>query len=268
MTPHPLPDLIYSVIEGIRTRRSNRPALVAVSGPQGSGKSTVCWMLEAANRGRFAHFSLDDVYLTHAERQALARDVHPLCSTRGPPGTHDLKLADDLINALEDPSGKQRVALPRFDKARDDRAPEADWPIFSGLPYAILIDGWCLGAKPLDANTLATPLNALEREEGPDGVWRRYTADRLADDYQTFFEGFDATIYLQAPSWDIVRRWRGQQEEQMLGRTLTAAENAKLDRFVMHYERVTRAMLAGHHCAEWIVHLDDERKVQRIEERD
>jgi D-glycerate 3-kinase len=85
--------------------------------------------------------------------------------------------------------------------------------------------------------------------------------------YQPFFAAFDAMVYLKAPSWEIVRRWRGQQEEETLGRALTPEEHEALDRFVMHYERITRSMLAGHHMARWIVHLDDARNVVRVEER-
>jgi D-glycerate 3-kinase len=124
-----------------------------------------------------------------------------------------------------------------------------------------------MGALALDPSELDHPFNALEREEDRDGAWRQMIAARLADDYRTFFDGFDALIYLRAPSWEIVRAWRGQQEEETLGRPLSPQENLALDRFVMHYERITRAMLAGHHSAGWIVHLDEERNVTRIEQR-
>jgi len=259
-------DLLHDAIARVRTRHSERPALIGVGGAQGSGKSYQCRAYAAAHE-RIAHFSLDDVYLGHADRQALARDIHPLCATRGPPGTHDLDLADRVIAALEDPSGTQRVKLPRFDKASDDRKLEMDWPVFTGLPHAILVEGWCMGASPLDAATLETPINALERDEDKHGEWRAVLAAHLADDYQTFFDAFDALLYLQAPSWEIVRVWRGQQEVETLGRALTPEEDAALDRFVAHYERVTRAMLAGHHRAGWIVHLDEARNVVRVEER-
>jgi D-glycerate 3-kinase len=258
--------LIYQIIADVRAPHPNQPALIGVGGAQGSGKSTVCRLLEAANRGRFAHFSMDDLYLTRAERKVLAREVHPLCLTRGPPGTHDLDLADRTIAALETPTGAATM-LPRFDKAHDDRAPDEAWPVFCQLPEVILIDGWCMGASALDRGTLGAPINALEAREDAEGVWRNFIAAHLADDYQTFFESFDALIYLLAPSWEVVRVWRGQQEEQMLGRALTAAENAALDRFVMHYERITRSMLTGHHMAKWVLHLDDARNVTRVEER-
>lgn len=255
--------LLDQLIEAARAANPNRPALIGIGGAQGSGKSHQC-RAYAAGHPRVAHFSLDDVYLTRGEREALAEDVHPLCITRGPPGTHDLDLADRTIAALEQADGGPRTLLPRFDKARDDRAPDAAWPAFIGRPEAILFDGWCVGALP--PSPAPTPLNAVEAED-VDGAWRAHARDLLATDYADFFAAFDALIYLRAPSWEIVRRWRGQQEEETLGRPLSPEENLALDRFVMHYERITRAMLAGHHMAGWIVHLDEERNVTRIEQR-
>lgn len=260
----PLESLVDRVIAQVRARGSKRPALIGVGGAQGSGKTTLCSRYVQAHP-RIAHFSLDDVYLTRAERERKARAVHPLFLTRGPPGTHDLALAERIVASLESASARQMVRLPRFDKACDERADETLWPPFEGAPDAILIDGWCLGALPLSGD-LDAPLNALERDADPDGRWRRAVAAALAGEYQTFFDRFDAAIHLKAPSWEIVRVWRGQQEQELRGRALSDEESAALDRFVMHYERVTRAMLGGGHRARWIVHLDDARRATRVEE--
>lgn len=261
--PTTISSLLTQLIAQARAASPNRPALIGVGGAQGSGKSYQCRTYAAAHP-RVAHFSLDDVYLTRDEREALAREVHPLCITRGPPGTHDLDLADQTIAALEQAGDNTRTSLPRFDKARDDRAPESAWPVLTGRPDAILFDGWCVGA--LAPPTDPQALNAIEAED-QDGRWRAHARDLLATDYADFFTAFDALVYLRAPSWEIVRVWRGQQEEEALGRPLSPEENLALDRFVMHYERITRAMLAGHHSAGWIVHLDEERNVTRIEQR-
>jgi D-glycerate 3-kinase len=255
--------LIFDIIQEVRACHPERPALVGVAGAQGSGKSYHCRLLEAANRTRFAHFSMDDVYLTKAERIELARKIHPLFATRGPPGTHDVDLAVGATIALKVATPEQETRLPRFDKVRDDRAPKPDWPIFNGRPEAIVVDGWCLGALPPEPSRA---LNAVEAIDS-DGVWRRAQADFLRESYAIFFAAFDAIVYLQAPTWEIVRRWRGQQEEETLGRPLTTEESAALDRFVMHYERITRAMLDGGHSAQWIVHLDEDRAVSRVERR-
>ena len=269
--------ILYDVIQQRRALHPDRPALIGVTGAQGSGKTTACKLLEMSNRPRFAHFSLDDVYLTKAERVWRADNIasfnavrdedghfevthvsrpetERLLLTRGPPGTHDLGLAKDIIARLNKPGPTK---LPRFDKAADDRAPESSWPVFQGPAEAILVDGWCLGATPTPP---AEPLNDVERED-VDGIWRRETDKQLRKTYAPFFAIFDAIVYLQAPTWDIVFRWRGEQEEQLLGRAMAAEENTKLDRFLMHYESITRSMMAGGHVATCAVQLDEERRV-------
>jgi D-glycerate 3-kinase len=263
----PIPELLREIVDAIRVRIPHRPALIGVGGAQGSGKSTQSRAFAQASGGRIAHFSLDDVYLTRAAREHLAEMLHPLLLTRGPPGSHDLGLADLTIETLSNAAQDQKTPLPRFDKAHDDRAPEAAWPLFTGQPEAILVDGWCMGALPMDSESATAPINVLEASEDPDAIWRRHTLSQLADDYASFFDQFDEILYLQAPSFEIIRTWRGEQEEEMLGRAMTRQEAAALGRFIQHYERVTRAMLAGHHRAGWIVHLDEERGVQRIERR-
>jgi D-glycerate 3-kinase len=251
-------DIISDVIDQRRSR-DPRPPLIGVSGVQGSGKTYHCRAISRANP-RIAHFSLDDVYLTRAERERLAHEASPLLLTRGPPGTHDLELARRTITSLTQP-GPTR--LPRFDKATDERKPETEWPVFQGSAEAILVDGWCLGALP---PPISPPMNAVE-EEDRDGRWRAAIDAALRGAYADFFRTFDAVIFLAAPSWEIVRRWRGQQEEETLGRPLTREEDAKLDRFIMHYERITRSMLAGNHIAQWVAHLDDARNVVWVEQR-
>ncbi|MGH8252817.1 MAG: adenylyl-sulfate kinase, partial [Steroidobacteraceae bacterium] len=73
---------------------------VGISGAQGSGKSTLAAALQGLLHSRgFATvvLSLDDFYLTRAQRSELARRVHPLLQTRGVPGTHDVALALEVI---------------------------------------------------------------------------------------------------------------------------------------------------------------------------
>ena len=133
---HPIPVLLYEIIQDLRARNPERTPLVGVAGAQGSGKSYQCRLLAMANQPRFAHFSLDDVYYTRAEREAVARGIsavererfpafsesarlETVLATRGPPGTHDLALAHGLIARLRH---GLPTKLPRFDKAQDDRA--------------------------------------------------------------------------------------------------------------------------------------------------
>jgi D-glycerate 3-kinase len=257
---NPLPDLIYRVIQEQRARHPERPALIGVSGAQGSGKTTVCQLLEAANRPRFAQFSIDDLYFDHVQRAELAARTHPMFVTRGPPGTHDVAQARATIDALRAAGADTETPLPRFDKIKDVMKPRGEWPIVRGRPEAILVDGWCLGALPVPPSP---PLNPVE-EEDASGVWRETQNEFLRTTYADWFASFDAIIYMRAPSWEIVSRWRGQQEITLRGRALTAEEEAWIDRFILHYERITRSMMEGHVKADWIMQIDEQRRVLSI----
>jgi D-glycerate 3-kinase len=251
-----IPTIIYDVIQQQRARHPDRPVLIGVAGAQGSGKTTACQLLEAANRPRYANLSIDDVYLDTGQRKELASRTHPLFVTRGPPGTHDIALAQETIAVLMRATPKSETPIPRFDKIADKMKPRGEWPVFKGRPEAILIDAWCLGALPVPPSP---PLNAVE-EEDTSGRWREIQNEYLRTSYADWFAEFDAIVYLQAPNWDIVRRWRGQQEVTLRGRPLTAAEEAWIDRFIQHYERITRGMIDGARIADLVVQLDEERR--------
>lgn len=218
-----------------------RPVVIGLCGSQGSGKSTLSARVAAAIAGT-AVLSLDDLYLTRAERQRLATQVHPLFATRGVPGTHDVDLGLATLDAL---IAGRRVALPRFDKARDDRTPESDWPVV-GPARLILFEGWCVGARALPDAPLVEPINALERDEDAGGHWRQTWNAALAGDYQRLFARLDRLALLAAPAWETVFGWRLQQEHALRaagGTRPGAMDDAGVARFISHYERLTRHIL-------------------------
>jgi D-glycerate 3-kinase len=253
---------LEQVIAIARSRAVGRIPVVGIAGPQGSGKTTLVSAYASLHPG-VAHFSLDDVYLGKAERQALARDVHPLFATRGPPGTHDMDLFEEIIAALQAATSSSKTPLPLFEKFADDRAPRERWPLFEGRPILILVEGWCLGARPQIAQDLRTPANRLEEEEDREGTWRRAINQHLAD-YQQSFELIDAILCLRAPAFNVVLDWRCQPEEGILGRPLDAAERDRISRFVAHYERITRHMMAGNRRADIEIQLDRRRNVTEV----
>ena len=203
--------------------------------------------------------SLDDVYLTRAEREAMARRVHPLFAVRGPPGTHDLGLLARTVAALSTADPDDEMLIPVFDKLADDRAPEGGWRRFRGRPSAILIDGWCLGATAQDDAALAEPLNRLERDEDPDGVWRRAVNGFAGGTYRELAGRLDARVFLRAPGFEVVLDWRCEQEETLRGRALTEAERGRIADFIQSFERLTRHMIDGGVQADVVVKLDRNR---------
>ncbi|MEI6641399.1 MAG: kinase [Novosphingobium sp.] len=229
-----------------RAVAAGEPVIFGVSGSQGSGKSTICRMLEALlleSHGLLAAtLSLDDLYLTRRERQILARTVHPLFATRGVPGTHNVALGSTLLDAVR--ARQPGLTLPRFDKARDDSAPEADWPVIEAPLDVLLFEGWCMGARAQEEADLLKPINRLEAEEDPEGLWRRHVNAQLAGPYRALFDGPDAMIMLAAPGFEAVLGWRQLQEAKLRERTGGGMSEAEVARFVMHYERITRQLLA------------------------
>lgn len=239
---------------------SDRPPRIAIVGAQGSGKTTLA--RAAAARFGAAQISIDDVYLTRGEREAMARDVHPLFVTRGPPGTHDLAMLSDLMDRLSTAGPDDRTPLPDFDKRGDDRVPPDRWRAFAGRPSAILIDAWCLGALPEDEAALRSPINALERDLDADGRWRRAIDGFVGGAYADFACGLDAVLFLRAPAFEVVHDWRCQQEADLLGvaaADLPKDERARLAGFIQYFERLTRRMLAGGVRADVTVSLDRNR---------
>lgn len=239
--------------------RDAAPLRVALAGGQGAGKSTLARAIVAACAYfdlRAVAMSIDDFYRTRAARQRLGRDVHPLLTTRGPPGTHDVGLCESVLDALGRPGD---VAVPVFDKGLDDRAERARRVM--GPVDVALLEGWCVGARPQSADALREPVNDLEAEADADGRWRRHVNGALAGAYARLFGGFDCLIFLRVPSLDAVRRWRLDQEaDRPPDRRLEAEE---IERFVAHYERVTLWMLEDlPDRADVLVDLDETHRVR------
>jgi D-glycerate 3-kinase len=160
------------------------------------------------------------------------------------PGTHDPALGIAIIDGLRKLDGGETLRLPRFEKARDDRMPEERWPVIEGPVDAVLFEGWCVGSRPVAEETLDTPVNELEQQADPDGVWRRFVNAQLAGDYQELFRLLDALVYLAVPGFDCVRRWRTEQEHQLLAGAHAGAgqvmSDAEIAAFVLYFERITR----------------------------
>ena len=238
--------------------------VVGLCGPQGSGKSTLVQVLaHLIGEGGLsvAVLSLDDLYLPRKAREALARNIHPLLKTRGPPGTHDVALG---LKVLEGLARTGTTAIPRFDKATDDRKPETEWDKMDGPVDVVLFEGWCVGAMPQPQAALTEPVNALERDEDPEGLWRRYVNNALADDYQRLFARMNLFILLQPLSFDVVRDWRLEQEHKLaLAHPGSAGvmTDAQVHRFVAHYERITRWLMAEAPArADIVIALDENRR--------
>ena len=210
---------------------------------------------------------MDDVYLTLAERLARGQREGPLFAVRGPPGTHDLALAARVIRALRSAGPMSRTPIPSFDKLADDRRPRGAWTVFEGRPSAVIVDCWSLGATPQSQLDLDEFVNELERAEDGDCRWRTAVNAALEGPYAAFDAMFDARLYLRPPTFDVVLDWRVEQEAGLLGVTpeaVSPARRSALARFVAHYERLTRWMMAGGVKANFVAQQGLEREILSV----
>ncbi|WP_317932617.1 kinase [Halioxenophilus sp. WMMB6] len=256
-----------------------RPIVVGINGCQGSGKSTLAALAvdiftNIHNKTAVA-ISIDDFYLTIAERESLAQTVHPLLLTRGVPGTHDMALANNTLAELM--AGKSPVKIPRFNKAIDDRAAPEEWVAHDAPVDIIILEGWCMGSVAQTEGELETPVNELEEFEDRSGIWRKYVNEQLATSYKSFFDLVDMWIMLKAPSFDCVYRWRLEQEEK-LKLSLQGLKSGRADyrvmspqqikRFIQYYQRVTEHTLqALPGKVEFLYEMDGDRNILTLHER-
>lgn len=259
------------------------PLVVGINGAQGAGKSTLFNLLEVILEEGFGlkvvGLSIDDLYKTRQDRERLADTVHPLLKTRGVPGTHDVELGIELLKTLKEEFAAtgQSVKIPAFDKSIDDRCPAALWQEWSDNADIIVLEGWCVGAVPQTAADLQTPVNDLERTEDPDGRWRSYVNQQLQGAYKDLFAMVDVLIMLKVPSMESVFEWRSQQEKKLAERVkyiydtqqptqhLRIMNEDEIQRFIQHYERLTRTMLEElPNRADICLELNENHKISKI----
>jgi D-glycerate 3-kinase len=268
--PAVVADILSRIVDGIE--ESPRPRLIGLSALQGSGKSTLAAQLVTAAKERgiaALALSLDDVYFGRRQRLTLSRNVHPLLAVRTVPGTHDIALLERTLDALNSAGPASPARIPRFDKGMDTRLPPSRWRTLRRRPQLVVLEGWCVGVNAEDNAALLEPLNSLEREHDADRRWRTFVNAQLAGDYARLWRRIDRLVLLRAPAYEVVARWREEQERSLRQRgAVRAMSPAQVRRFLEFAERLSRhalATLPGR--ADLIVALDEERKVTGISSR-
>lgn len=152
----------YVLHQGSRTLTSCYPLIVGLQGPQGCGKTTVTKALQVRlcaepNCLNTVVLSIDDFYLPHSALIDVAarHPDNPLLQGRGQPGTHDLDLAQEILQSMSEMNSSNRapLELPVFDKSlhggEGDRLGPGNGPIVQAPVEIVIIEGWCIGFYPL-----------------------------------------------------------------------------------------------------------------------
>jgi len=234
--------------------------IIGISGSQGSGKSTLAAALQQLwlEQGVLSDvISLDDYYLAPELRLERASLWHPLFAERGVPGTHDTAL---LLTQLQAFKSAQAQSWRRYDKGQDKVA----GCLAKTDARLLILEGWCVGvAAQTEAQVLLNP-NLLEQQQDPDALWRRKVNQVLKDEYQQIWQLVDNLVWLNAPDWDAVCRWRSWQERPLQQQGLGKSP-AELQHFMSYFERLTReGWRQLPDLADFILTLDQEHNLQKL----
>jgi D-glycerate 3-kinase len=246
----------------------NRPFILAISGLQGSGKST--WAealteeLNTTHGIKTINISLDDFYHNHQSLVTIKKSnsQNPLLRTRGQPGTHDIVLAKAFFASLDDHVSTDPVRIPSFDKSQfegeGDRVPETNWRVVPREPRleVVIFEGWCVGFQPIAEDAVArmwaTAQNidpSQTRLANDESTMSTCTLSQHRIDhlqqlnkslqvYNEAFMGpehFDGLLHLTTEELQNVYRWRLDQEHALITRTGSGMSDQEVIQFVQGY---------------------------------
>ena len=230
-------------------KKKGRTLILGLSGSQGSGKTMVTGILQIILKKFFKKniyiISIDDFYKTLRDRNRMSQQKHSLFKTRGVPGTHDINLIKNFFISAKRKKFK-KIKLPKFNKSIDDRSKKNYWHNINKRPEIIILEGWCVGAKPQIISSLRKPVNILERHEDKDLIWRKYANEKLKKEYKEVFAMIDYFIFMKVPNFKIVFKWRLLQESKLrkkLHYKKKIMTYSAIKRFIMFYQRITLQMM-------------------------
>jgi D-glycerate 3-kinase len=221
--------VIQQEISNILQTNTKRPLIIAISGPQGSGKSF------ASSQLPYPCISLDDLYLSADDIAANSirnGRINELLKYRGLPGTHNLELG---LETLKNLLNQRETLLPRYDKSvnngRGDPLPKSQWPTCQPPFNVIIIEGWCLGFKPLS--------------KVPPIDFARYSVQFNMSDveiinnnlkmFTELYQLFDYFIQIKTNTIENVYEWRFQQEQAMIRQRGSGMSKSEVHDFVSRF---------------------------------
>ena len=230
-------------------KEKGKTLFLGFSGGQGSGKTTVAKILKIILKKFFKRkiyvSSIDDFYKTLKDRNKMSYTTHPLFKTRGVPGTHDINLVKKFFYFIKKKKF-EKTKLPKFDKSIDDRSKKKYWFNIKERPEIVILEGWCVGAKPQSNSLIKKPINILEKYEDKNLIWRKHINGKLKREYKKLFAMIDYYIFMKIPNFSIVFKWRLLQENKLRKKSRFKKKimsHNEIKRFIMFYQRITLQMI-------------------------
>ncbi|WP_019504549.1 hypothetical protein [Pleurocapsa sp. PCC 7319] len=247
-------------------RTLDRTLIQGILGGQGTGKSTLCIILNLIlNYLGFstANLSIDDLYLTHSERQKL-KQQDPRLIWRGPPGTHDVDLGLQVIEQCLSGNSATQILMPRFDKSVFHGDGDRTEPEAIPKPDILLFEGWFVGVKPISADYFDHPPDPIHTPE--DKQFALDNNDRLKA-YLPLWNKLDRLIVLYPEDYRLSKQWRKEAEHKMIATGKTGMSDAQIDRFVEYFWKALHPELFIDpltKSADLVVEIKSDRSLGRI----
>ena len=230
-------------------KKKDKILFLGLCGGQGSGKTTIAGILKIILKKFFKReiyvSSIDDFYKTLKDRDKISSSIHPLFKTRGVPGTHDTNLIKKFFIYISKKNFR-KFKIPKFDKSTNDRFKKKYWHIINKRPEIVILEGWCVGAKPQSNSIIKRPVNILEKYEDKNLVWRKHVNKKLKNEYKKIFSIIDHFIFMKIPNFDLVFKWRLLQENKLKKKSQFKKKIMsynEIRRFIMFYQRITLQMI-------------------------
>ena len=252
-------------------KKKGKTLFLGFSGGQGSGKTTVAKILKIILKKFFKReiyvSSIDDFYKTLKDRNEMSHTIHPMFKTRGVPGTHDISLVKKFFDFIKKKNFK-KFKLPKFDKSMDERLKKKYWSNIKKRPEIVILEGWCVGAKPQSNSIINKSINVLEKYEDKHLIWRKYANEKLKKEYKKLFAMIDHFIFMKIPNFNVVYEWRLLQESKLRKKSHSSKKIMsynEIKRFIMFYERITLQMIKDlSKSASVVIFLKTNHKIKKI----
>ncbi|NET73994.1 MAG: glycerate kinase [Sphaerospermopsis sp. SIO1G2] len=211
-----------------------RTFIQGILGVQGTGKTTMCQILSII----FEYFnyktlslSLDDLYKTYSDRQALQKQ-DPRLIWRGPPGTHDINLGLSVLTQIR--QGESSVTVPQFDKSAYAGAGDRTTPKIVTDIDIVLFEGWFVGVVPIDPQLFDSAPPPIIT--AADRLFAREMNEQLQT-YLPLWERLDSLIVLDPQDYHYSFAWRKQAEQKMIAAGKSGMNDAQIEEFVNYFWR-------------------------------
>ena len=215
-------------------QQKDKTYIQGILGGQGTGKTTLCIILKLIlNYLGFsvASLSIDDLYLTYADRQELKLKDSRLI-WRGPPGTHDVELGLQTIEQCLQSNSNTDILMPRFDKSAYNGLGDRTNAEAIDKPDILLFEGWFVGVKPIEENCFSNCPHPILTNE--DKQFAQDNNQRLQA-YLPLWDKLDSLIILYPKDYRLSKQWRKEAERKMMATGKAGMSDKQIDRFVEYF---------------------------------